>query len=91
MSIFSVELLGKRADGPDIVGGFTILTDQSPQGGVVALAGNPRPGSRTRVVATRLADGIADVLLDAPDPVTTLDLAEIAEQLLAEAAPEPAR
>jgi len=43
------------------------------------------------VVATRLADGIADVLLDAPDPVTTLDLAEIAEQLLAEAAPEPAR
>ncbi|WP_127131449.1 NADPH-dependent FMN reductase [Georgenia sp. SYP-B2076] len=46
---------------------------------VVALSGNPRPGSRTRAVAERVAARVADDL-DAGEPAV-IDLAEVAEEI----------
>jgi FMN reductase len=57
--------------------------------GIVAVSGNPRPGSRTLRVARTLADALAE-RLDA-GPVTSLDLAEVAPQLFAAEAPEADR
>ncbi len=68
-----------------------IVSDDTSRGGVVALVGNPRPGSRTLVVAQRLAAGVAGLLNEAADPVTTLDLAEIAGQLLIQEGPDADR
>jgi FMN reductase len=56
---------------------------------VVALSGNPRAGSRTLLVAQTLATALADRL--GAGPVTSLDLAEVAPQLFAEAAPDADR
>ena len=58
--------------------------------GIVALSGNPRPGSRTLLVAQTLAERLAERLGDA-EPVTSLDLAEVAPQLFAESAPDAER
>jgi FMN reductase len=56
---------------------------------LVALSGNPRPGSRTLLVAQALAGALADRLdLGA---VTSLDLAEVAPELFAPSAPEADR
>ena len=54
---------------------------------IVALSGNPRPGSRTLLVARTLADRLAERLGD-ESAVTALDLAEVAPQLFAETAPD---
>jgi FMN reductase len=56
---------------------------------VVAVSGNPRPGSRTLRVARTLAGALAE-RLDA-GAVTSLDLAEVAPQLFAEEAPDADR
>lgn len=53
----------------------------SPVGPVVALSGNPRPGSRTLGVAETLGRRVAD-LLGAAD-VVTVDLADLAGELFA--------
>ena len=57
---------------------------------VVALSGNPRPGSRTLVLARAVADELAG-RLGLPSPATALDLAEIAGELFADPAPEADR
>lgn len=49
---------------------------------VLALSGNPRPGSRTLGVARALAGRIAREI-GAPDAVASIDLAEIGPELLA--------
>lgn len=56
---------------------------------VVAVSGNPRPGSRTLLVARTLAGALADRL--GSGEVTSLDLAEVAPQLFAEEAPDADR
>ena len=43
---------------------------------VVALSGNPRPGSRTVAFARAAAETVAELLGDAPESVVTLDLAQ---------------
>jgi FMN reductase len=65
--------------------GLCAPTSAAP-GGVVALSGNPRVGSRTLGIATAVATRIAD-LLDA-NPITTVDLAAFAPQILASEHPE---
>ncbi|GIG21290.1 FMN reductase [Cellulomonas chitinilytica] len=58
-----------------------------PHPSVVALVGNPRPGSRTRAaaehLAQRLGPALAPVPLDEPVPFATVDLADLAPQLFA--------
>jgi FMN reductase len=54
-------------------------TSPPGSGSIVAVVGNPRPGSRTAALATALARAIAD-LAGTGDPVV-LDLAELTEQL----------
>ncbi|GAA3850379.1 NADPH-dependent FMN reductase [Streptomyces sedi] len=49
--------------------------------GVVALSGNPRPGSRTLALAERVADALASEVLPGA-PVTTVDLAAFAPEIL---------
>ncbi|SDS96263.1 FMN reductase [Friedmanniella luteola] len=61
-----------------------------PSAGVVALAGNPRPGSRTLLVARTVADQLAR-RLGAAAPPTALDVAEVAGELFAADAPEADR
>ncbi|GAB2572664.1 NADPH-dependent FMN reductase [Microlunatus antarcticus] len=56
---------------------------------VVALSGNPRPGSRTLLVARTLAGALAERL--GAGQITSLDLAEVAPQLFAESAPDADR
>jgi FMN reductase len=58
--------------------------------GVVAVSGNPRPGSRTLLVAQTVADQLAG-RLGIDEPVTALDLAEVASQLFATDAPDADR
>ena len=58
--------------------------------GVVAVSGNPRPGSRTTLVAKTLAADLAD-RLGLVEPVTSLDLADIAAELFAVTAPDADR
>ena len=58
--------------------------------GVVAVSGNPRPGSRTSLVARTLAEHLAD-RLGLIEPVTALDLADVAAELFAETAPNADR
>ena len=58
--------------------------------GVVAVSGNPRPGSRTSLVARTLAEHLAD-RLGLFEPVTSLDLADVAAELFAETAPNADR
>lgn len=48
---------------------------------VIALVGNPRPGSRTRWVAERVADRVAAHLPGPPEP-RTVDLADLAPRIL---------
>jgi FMN reductase len=55
---------------------------------VVAVVGNPRPGSRTATLATALAQAVAD-LVNAGPPVV-LDLAELTEKLGPPLGPESA-
>jgi muconolactone delta-isomerase len=50
--------------------------------GVVALSGNPRPHSRTLGAAEAAAGHIA-ALVDGATPVTTIDLAAFAAEILA--------
>ena len=54
----------------------------SERGRVVALAGNPRPGSRTLLVARTVAATLA-ARLQVPGGVTALDLADVAAELFA--------
>ncbi|GAA3558946.1 NAD(P)H-dependent oxidoreductase [Microlunatus spumicola] len=56
---------------------------------VVAVSGNPRPGSRTLLVARTLAGALAKRL--GSGEVTALDLAEVAPELFAEEAPDADR
>ena len=65
----------------------TPLADAS---GVVAVSGNPRPGSRTLVLARAVADELCG-RLGLPGPATALDLAPIAHELFADPAPEADR
>ncbi|MFL6065960.1 MAG: NAD(P)H-dependent oxidoreductase [Friedmanniella sp.] len=60
-----------------------------PPSGLVALAGNPRPASRTLLVARTVADQLAD-RLQLATPVT-LDVADVAAELFAAGAPEADR
>jgi FMN reductase len=50
--------------------------------GVVVLVGNPRPGSRTRDAAEIVAARVAD-RLHLTDPQHTIDLADLASEILA--------
>jgi FMN reductase len=50
--------------------------------GVVVLVGNPRPGSRTRAAAEATARRVA-ARLDVPDAQVTIDLADLAGEVLA--------
>ena len=52
-----------------------------PRPAVVALVGNPRPGSRTLVAARTVAERVSDHLGLAPTP-TTIDLADLAAEIL---------
>jgi FMN reductase len=54
---------------------------------IVALSGNPRPNSRTSLVARTIADRLAD-RLGFSEPVTARELADVAAQLFAETAPD---
>lgn len=58
-------------------------------GGVVAVSGNPRVGSRTLLVAETLARALAE--RTGGGDVTSLELAEVAPQLFADAAPDADR
>ncbi|WP_454048579.1 NAD(P)H-dependent oxidoreductase [Cellulomonas sp. Marseille-Q8402] len=55
------------------------MTSRPPA--VVAVSGNPRPGSRTLLAARAAADRVAALLGGSPE-VATVDLAEIAGELL---------
>ena len=57
---------------------------------VVAISGNPRAGSRTSLVARTVAGHVAD-RLGLLDPVTALDLADVAGELFAPTAPNADR
>ena len=61
-----------------------------PPSGVVALAGNPRAGSRTLLAARAVADQLMQ-RLHLPGPVTALDVAKVAPELFARDAPEADR
>lgn len=52
---------------------------------VIAVVGNPRPGSRTRLVAEALSRAIADLLDTRTAP--TIDLADLAQEVFAPARP----
>lgn len=56
---------------------------------VVALSGNPRAGSRTLLVAWTLAEALA--ARTGVGPVTSLELAEVAQELFAAEAPDADR
>ncbi len=60
----------------------TEVSRPGPGPTVLALSGNPRPGSRTLGVAQALATRIARGL-GASEPVTSIDLAELAGELFA--------
>jgi FMN reductase len=58
------------------------MTSRPPA--VVAVSGNPRPGSRTLQAARAVAARVAEHLTGGPAPaVTTVDLAELAGEVLA--------
>ncbi|GAA1843808.1 NADPH-dependent FMN reductase [Microlunatus capsulatus] len=63
----------------------SLLDPSGPPPGVLALAGNPRPGSRTLLVARTVADQLADRLH--LGGTTALDLADVAGELFAAEAP----
>lgn len=62
----------------------------SSRTGVVALSGNPRPGSRTLTVARTVAEQVI-ARVDLVGPVKSLDLADIAGQLFTDPAPDADR
>ncbi|GAA1858126.1 NAD(P)H-dependent oxidoreductase [Myceligenerans crystallogenes] len=63
--------------------------DHSPNTDVVTLVGNPRQGSRTRWVAERVADRLAEVLPGRHEPLT-VELADLAARVHQPAEPDVA-